>query len=837
MITSVELIIDDTVIDLNEHYIRLNSVSPWTRDQIAVFEFTVESVYPQSVDPWIDKPVVLKINNKLIFFGRIEKRVESLSKSGWLYGYRATGLEQVFSRWPIVSPFDGTGSVTFNLPPKDPLYDPTYAGLSLGEMIRLILEEPTTAEHFHALNFGRYHRNPTTNVLTLDSRTLADLSDPILGGFLPPQAVTFSGDDALQAIRSVLQSAAPNHCLWFELVHEGGKYWTMPRFSDLSIRTTKVDRSFDKHPAPEIQRDYSQAYPRVCVRGGPYIQPVILSKSAGQIVEDFAWIPYQNTTLAAKQQWKLSDWLDQNTGRKVTGQCWARRPRKSSGPNEIDPQIDDPSNPGTLIPNPDYIADPKDSRLASPSYLLIDPDKPKVTNPVTPDYSWKEHVWGQNSDEYGGFVYVTRQSPTVPANKETITRLVTDNTALTAGGTCYLELSEDLTATDFTTFTLTAQRWPGLQTWRRYKINANLIDGVSVAKRAYPGFPEPVPWLNGDGSIGAMTSSGVAQIIYSKGGTANTTKSAYIGFQVDRKTEHITFDRPVVTLFGSQSSLTTGGATVDGQPDDIQVLLPVAQSPLEVYAPQDTIITTRSHGTGGSPHASPHGSPHVAGAKKTSIPNYNGTSHDIDGLTRTKYVMLRDWVSDKDTAMIQQWATTLLSSVKDTTVEGSATCYEYDPVMGPNHYMTWSDPCYSNATTYARLTSDIRSCVIRWMHGEPVTVTTTYRLSNRLATFSDDKALVLHPAMYDRPTPQEFRSGARSEYGGAANDGNYGNLREGATGNINDRVTESAVNQLASDSGELADNARLAAIRAIDEGRTDNERGNWESWIKDDGNE
>ena len=806
-ITAIKLTIDGVEIDLNEKHIRLNNVTPWVRDQPASFEFTQELVFPEPVDPWINKTVTLEINGNPVFYGRIDKRAEVLGQYGWQYGYRATGMEMIVSQWPVVSPFDGTSSVTYNLPPKDSMYDPTYAGLSLGEMIKLLFEEQSTAEYLHALNVGKYVRNVTTNALTLDARTLADLNDPILGGFLPPQPMTFAGDDLQQSIRAVLSNAAPNHCMWWELVHEDGKDWIILRFSDLSLRTTEIVASFAEQPPPELQRDYSNAYPRVVVRGGPNVQPVILTKTAGQIVEDFAWPPYQNTTLIAKQQWKLSTWLDQNTGRKITGVCWCRRPRKPSGPNEIDPLIDDGT--GAMIPNPDYIADPKDSRLASPSYLLIDPDKPKTTSPVTPDYSWKDHEWGQNSNEYGGFLYVQKSVTGDPLAQVTVTRTVTDNTQLTAGDTCYLELSEDLPATDFTKFTMTASRWPGLQTWRRYKINANTSEGVPVYRRVQPAFPDPVPWVNGDGTIGSMTQSGVAQITYSKtstGTTANSTKSAFIGFQVDRQTGHITFDRPLVTLFGSQTSLTAGGSTVDGQPDEITVLLPVSEKPLEAMAPLDTVL--------------PDG---------TRIPNYNGTCHTLDNLTRTKYVSLRDWQSSKDLPMMEQWSRQMLVSIMDTVVEGSSQWYGFHPVMGPNHYMTWTDPCYT-IDPYSRLTSDVRSCTIRWTHGNPVPVVTQYRLSNKLAAFSDESAVLLHPATYERPNVEQIESNARSEYGGDANDGNYGNYRTGATGNINDATTERAVGELSEQSADTAENGQLMAVRAIIEGRTDNEQGNVDAW-------
>ena len=66
---------------------------------------------------------------------------------GISYAYTAQGIEAKGDDWPVVSPFDGTTTVTFNQATTDPGYDPTYDGMSLGEMIKAVLEEPTTRDY------------------------------------------------------------------------------------------------------------------------------------------------------------------------------------------------------------------------------------------------------------------------------------------------------------------------------------------------------------------------------------------------------------------------------------------------------------------------------------------------------------------------------------------------------------------------------------------------------------------------------------------------------------------------------------------------------------------
>ena len=739
MIQDATLIIDGTTIDLVANNIRLESCSPFLQNQPATLLFTQESGVPLNTDPWANKPVQLWINNgttnSLIFYGIINRRVSPQMASGWVYGYEAIGIEYLAHNWPVVSAFDGTGSVSFNLAPNATGYDPTYANLNLAQMILMILEEPTTVAHFKTTGFGKYWQDGTT--WKIDQRTRDDLLlDSYLTSLRHNKPVTFAGDDMLTAIRNVLQSAAPNHAAWIQPVSErpygvstGAFYhYGILRFSNLTTRSTQITLDFGLDPAPEIQRSYDNAYPRLVVRGGANIQPMTLSLKAGDISEDFAISPWFANNTDAKNQWKLSVLYD-HTQRTITGTCWCRRPRKTSNPNEVDPTIPDPNNPNLTISNPNYIASIYDANLTSPSYLLIDPDKP--TGNVT-DYSWSAGVWGQNSNNYAGHLYITRQSTANGTYKQTATKDVTDNTALVANGTCYLTLDSDLQFTDYSSFQLVARIWPGLQTWRRYKINTKLIDGTSVAKRVQPAFPAPVPWITSDGSIGSLTSSGVAMVEYNANGTANNTQSMYIGFQVDRQTEDVIFDRPVVTCFGSQTSLAAGGANVTGQPTDIKVLLPVAIGALETTIPADTKL---SNGT--------------------LVPNYRGTSYTVDGITRTRYVNNPEWVSDTDAAMMYTWGNSLLDTCCDTVVEGSATKYAYAPVIGYGSYLKWTDTAWPTGT-FDFLTSDIRGCKITWTHGHgPVSVLTQYTLTNRREPYGDQSAMVFHPCLYPLPGQKE----------------------------------------------------------------------------------
>lgn len=775
MISQVQLKIDGTTIDPDAAKIRIESITTWAKDEPTRALFTLESTWPQTSDAWANKSCEIWINSgaglALVFAGKIMRRVEAYDdQRGWTYGYEAAGMEIVGNECPVVSPFDGTGSVTFNQPPESPDYDPTFAGLSIGEMILLLLQETSTASFLTAYHVGKYYPPSATGAgYVIDSRTISDLTgvSSLLSILKPSKPTTFEGDNLFQAIRAVLQAVAPNHAMWVDYVYETApagprvtRAYGVIRFTDCGTRSTEIPLTFGVDPNPQIQRNYAPCASRVLIRGGKNVQPMILTLSGGDLVEHFEHPGVYATNTAAKTAWKLSVWLDQDT-RKVTGTCLCRRPNTLPG---------DPT-------------DPTDITLADAGWLYINPDPAEAAG----ELAWGVDAWDQDSDHYGGHLYIHRTNGT--GGTEWATRDVIGNTAQTAGGHSYLQLSADLATKDFDSFAMTARRWPGLNTWRRYKITTKTLDGANVARRAQTAFPALVPWVNSDGSVGSLTRSGIAEITVKIGTVANT---AFVGFEIDRENESIIFDRPLVTFFGTNDKLITGGTTVDGVPDEIRVLLPVAQGVLEVAAPAD-----------------------VAG-----VPQYGGTCFTQDGIQRTRIVNNREWVSDVDNGQMTAWANRLHESMRDTIVEGSATRYGFYPVRGPGSWLSWSDPCYA-AGTFGRLASDIRACTITWNHaGAPSPIITTYSLSNRRQAYAAQQPRVYHPCQYPiprLPEPADFAAGVLiSRSAGQIAGGNMESIREAAGGRgMNEASIAAAVTRgVQSD----ADRAMFAAIDAAASG-------------------
>jgi len=706
-ITSITLTINGSTVPLEG--IRLNEVETFNRDQHRTFSFTREAVLRED-DTWSNAVCSVAINGTLVHHGRIRNRQPVHSaETGWAYAYTSIGLEFLGDDWPIVSPFDGTGSVTFNQSSTNPGYDPTYDGMSLGEMIVAVLEEPRTAAYFTAHDIGKYAAG------VLDSRTLADLADDYLDDYRPANPVTFSGDNCFQAIKGVLQSAAPNYRMWFQTVVEsppgGGtaRPFTLIRFADIRDVTTTKTIDLSQHPMPQVRRDYQNSFSRVVVRGGPDIRPMILDMNAGDLSENFAMPPWLTTNVAAKTAWNVGVWYNA-TNKQITGTCLCRRPRISPAEDALDPT---------------------DSSLADPNWLLVNPDDDLLT--------WSEDDYNQSSSGLAGFLYVSRE-PTTDW-QEMVNRRVIYNSALSAGGTSYLQLDDPLPSTLFTDFTMTAGIWPGSLTWRRYAIEKLTAEGQSVAKYAQPAFPVPIPWNNTDGTPLSFTTAGVATIYFTPDG-ADDQRFATCGFQVDRLNESIILDRPSVTFFGQPESLETGGVDVDGQPENIRVLLPVAISPLEAIQPPNDL---------------------------SDDPVYEGTSSTEDGIDKTLYVNMPEWVSETDTGPMTLWARQILDSIKDTVVEGSTIVYDYDPVFAPGVAVTYDDPCLAD-NVFDDLKSLVYSCLIKFNHDESgVLYHTEYALTNRRDQYRGYENPT-HPIIFDPIKPMKivpFQPGSlrsRSDY-------------------------------------------------------------------------
>lgn len=227
-----------------------------------------------------------------------------------------------------------------------------------------------------------------------------------------------------------------------------------------------------------------------------------------------------------------------------------------------------------------------------------------------------------------------------PLNGSTIgfseNRKITACTALTAGGTSDITVDRPFD-NSYTNYQIIGNATAsGSDTWRLYQLTNTYVGGHLVKNfcRAYP-------WVTG-GSLVSMVSTPVASIVNSDG----VEVPAF--FEIIPSLNSVRFTKPTVQAFGTPAKLVTGGATTDGIPANIRVLVPFSRGPLEaVYPPNDT---------GGNPQ-------------------FNGTLYTVDDIARTEVRNAPQWVDVRDQAKFNLMAEQLWKCISNTEVSGSLVYY------------------------------------------------------------------------------------------------------------------------------------------------------------------
>lgn len=202
--------------------------------------------------------------------------------------------------------------------------------------------------------------------------------------------------------------------------------------------------------------------------------------------------------------------------------------------------------------------------------------------------------------------------------------------ALSAGGSCTLTIDNPLPSLNYDHYTITGLAAGGSVVWTRYTIaNSNLWPRVT-AQSTYPqAFVLP------GGGAATLTSAPMGMVLWSDSGSPpyNTFPDYFATY--NPSTGDIRFVAPTYTIANN------------APPADVWVLVPVFTNPNTAVVPAD-----------------------VGG-----VPQYDGTSHGVDGLEKTLTVQLGDWRDPSLLSQIADYAADLLDSIKDAVCEGTIVHY------------------------------------------------------------------------------------------------------------------------------------------------------------------
>lgn len=263
---------------------------------------------PPLPDPWLGKPIELRIDGILRFVGDITDADPQYSAFGWIVNYQCRDLRARGDRVPFTDSNTTSDTASWNLEPDDSLWQAPRSGRTVGQILSDALTMTDNAANLNSKGIGGY---VSLSPPTLPFATLADLAELDL---IPPAPITIGGEKLLGAIESFLSAWAPNHALH---VRPDG----VIRFLDQrSIAEKTLTYEVDLVEPSPLSRSVSDCFQRVVVRGQSIAEPKLPALKGGGLAEDFAYGDKSNSQ--AKAAWTPDDFLQDSSARSAgTATC------------------------------------------------------------------------------------------------------------------------------------------------------------------------------------------------------------------------------------------------------------------------------------------------------------------------------------------------------------------------------------------------------------------------------------------------------------------------------------------------------------------------------------
>jgi len=599
-----------------------------------------------------------------------------------------------------------------------------------------------------------YTSAPQVWIAPYAAATLADLAQLTV---IPPYAVTVSGERLISALESVLSQIAPNH--WLNVSTDGTiRFYDQRQFGSgtngyPAAITLKTENASDRVDTEGIQfsLDCESSYSRVLVRGADYAEMKLYQTSDGSLTELFAHDGL--TTAQAKAAWKLGDFTQADStiaGTAVGTATINSTTHVVSGITvsyagygySAAPTVTISGGGGTGATATATISGGQvtgftitsggSGYTSAPTVTLTGPgggtgDSGTCTVPdtlhvtvtsSTATKTWATNYWDQSTNQGVIFLYTSSVTGLV---SRTVRKIVACG-SMAAGGTCSITLDRPLDATSYTSYTILGLAAGGSIVWRRYA-----VADAACAARLRPRATFPAPLANANGGASAMTSTPLVEVLYSSSGAAPWYTSP-IGAAVDYVNGRFDTEKPVVSLYGTQSNLITGGSSTDGIPANVRAFIPTRSDVLQAISPANS---------GGSPV-------------------YQGTSSSIEGINRTLTVTVPSWRDPANASNMVAYAADLLDAHKDTVFEGSVKVLRFDARwFSPGQALNLA--CDYYATGLESIAAPVVECRLRFLpggQGGGNRYETTLNISTRRQPFQ--------AAQYERPsrTPLPIGTGS-----------------------------------------------------------------------------
>jgi hypothetical protein len=609
-----------------------------TRRGIPTFSFSTRggALIEEASDPYMGKEVTVTIGTTLVFTGDVIRRdVEFLGGIGWVHTYQCHGLRSRMDAVPHTDANDGSDSSSYNQAAD--YQSPDYRAGRAGRTVGEILEDVLTSQaNADALDALDLGAYTDLDPVTLPTATTNDLD---LLTLIPPAPVTVGGEKLGNAVEGFLAQWAPNH--WFYVEPDGTFRVVDSRTFSASTLTINDDPI---EPTP-LSRDLSECFQRVVVRGQSIAEAFLFSTKLGTLLET----PFEHdglTIAQAKAAWTPDDFF---------------RPAAY--------------DEGTL------------TWTNTTTPVLTSSDATRT---------WAADEWDQTSDGRHGELLLTYEAGT--SITMMASRRVTDNAALSAGGTSSFTVDRAVPHTNFDKYVLRGYHLGASAVWCEYALPswaANKVARVTT-------YPFPFSVGSGNQNV-TLTSTAIGSVCTSLSGDPPYNEAAAtISVDVDSGT--VRFGYPTYLAAGSK------------QPDDVRAMVPIWTGTNTAIRPADS---------GGSPV-------------------YTGGGNTVEGWKRTLTVTCHAWRDPANQSAMEAYAQDLLDSVKEPINEGTITYYGlYAAALVPGLALNIDGFDFDTGWESAAL--PVVEAQLTWgtTPSSSTDYTTTMRCSNRRAHFTD--VAFLHP--------------------------------------------------------------------------------------------
>lgn len=365
-----------------------------------------------------------------------------------------------------------------------------------------------------------------------------------------------------------------------------------------------------------------------------------------------------------------------------------------------------------------------------------------TTIAVTSDdasHVWAANYWDQTSTGVKGTINL--EDTALTGVTMTWTSRIVANTALTAGGSSTITIDTPAPHTGYDRYTITGATSGASLVWRQYQIVDTDLRERIVNQSTYP---QAV--INGGGGA-TLTSTPIGLVFWSQAGDGTRPFNAFpLPFTYDRGSGNLVFAAPTFTVANA------------AEPDDIWAYLPVNTGPNQVASPVDV----------------------------SGVPQYDGTSHTVEGLADTLVVTMPDWRDPGQLSQVQAFADDLLKSVKDGVIEGSVEYHGFYAAALP--FGIALNIAGAATTGWEDAALPVVGVDVAWSQG-PEDYMTTMSVSNRKGHYSAE--------MFMRPersfAPIGIPGGDSDPFGGITGlgldtGGMLGGMGDAARGAMNDRA-------------------------------------------------